>query len=698
MPSRTPFLLNASWETTSPYTWALTQKYVSEDSGVLLTRAEHAGLGITVHQYAHVLPGKDVLVHRFVLERTADSPVENLSLIYYENFAPCLQKQEMVPLGCWSNDAQNDFAVLYDSRRDALIHFLPEQADYTPLEPLVSGGALPTQEVVDAWIEEIDKTFGSGIYTAVGGDTDSTGHQCGADSQTRCKTERFPRPEDAFPDALDGSLSGSSVAACQANAALAFPLEFDVDGRAEASVYVAFSNTADAAFSLLQETRKIPAVEHMEITDRWWGDWIGRAILPRSDDPALRAFSKRALITLKIYSDRDSGATVDSIQPPWQVWPLDAGDHAFALDLAGYHDMAEKENLFLSRVQRKEEGSLPFGPFPAGSLAEAYYADGTLAAPIPFILSWTSRTVWSWWTHAQFIEDSCDRRMYLQRVYLSIRPAAEMLAACKDESNNLPCPASCSETFEPSQSLWDAAGVHLALDSAVQAGRLMGEGEAVLGRWRERAEELQEAILSSGDRGDEECELWWGWPSRVRPSDDSSAQKLMDVLWRKVEPGIAKEADVTGIFYSGGHLTALARAWRGDPEKMERLDRALRVFTVEAPTPGTLHLGDDLLIVTDGGGERRYLNVTSTPNAFSSTNVFIAAMAFHNPERFDALDEPVTQAECAGGCSCRAVGAVSGAPPVLDAGGALAGLFLLVAFFVVARRPPRKARPSGVSP
>ncbi len=81
-------------------------------------------------------------------ERAPESPVSELSLLFYENLAPCQKKTEMVPLGCWTGDADGDFAVAYSSTRDALIHFVPQSAQERDarigsLEALSDGAGSP---------------------------------------------------------------------------------------------------------------------------------------------------------------------------------------------------------------------------------------------------------------------------------------------------------------------------------------------------------------------------------------------------------------------------------------------------------------------------------------------------------------------------------------------------------------------------
>src|SRR5262249_29657316 len=60
--------------------------------------------------------------------------------------------------------------------------------------------------------------------------------------------------ENAYTDAQDGRLSGSPLAACQANAALARHLRFR-GSKATTTLYVAVGGTRDEAYGLLREAR-----------------------------------------------------------------------------------------------------------------------------------------------------------------------------------------------------------------------------------------------------------------------------------------------------------------------------------------------------------------------------------------------------------------------------------------------------------
>ena len=79
-------------------TWEHLQYYDSEDSNILVTVFINYSLGISVENYSFVLPDKDVLVSRYVFKKSSNSKIKDIKFFYYENLAPCLQKNKFFPL------------------------------------------------------------------------------------------------------------------------------------------------------------------------------------------------------------------------------------------------------------------------------------------------------------------------------------------------------------------------------------------------------------------------------------------------------------------------------------------------------------------------------------------------------------------------------------------------------------------------
>ena len=386
--------------------WVHTQRYSADDSNVLVDTAVNAALGLTVTGYHFVLPDRNVLVNDYVVTRAAGSSVRGGTLMFYTNFAPTKNQLAYFPIADWGLDFQNDFAVVYDRRERALLHFVPDGTGSYPknfaiVNPILQqppATRLGVQKAVNAMVRGLTAP---GVYIAVGARHRDNGFQAGFDTDPLCAHQSvladatitaFQLPpafdalarslfecdhivsdpngtlgacraangwtysaSSAYDDAQDGHLSRSPIAACQANGALARRLHFRA-GAARATFYVAVGGTRDEAYALLDQARLDDPTAQRTATDAWWANWLAPAHLPDTDDPLVTAFAKRSLIVVRTATDNASGAIVASIntQSPYgEDWPRDGSFINYALDLAGYADLVSRHNRFYARVQRK---------------------------------------------------------------------------------------------------------------------------------------------------------------------------------------------------------------------------------------------------------------------------------------------------------------------------------------------------------
>jgi len=635
----------------NPY-WSLEQTYLTEDSNVLVTRFLHPGLGLKATQYDFVLPDKDVLVRHYLIEKLSGSAVTSASFIYYENLAPGLTKVDGYPIH--QNDSGNDFAVAYSSERQVLLHFITSKRNLSILDPLL-GKSSASQSEVDNFIEGLQE---DGKYIAIGSETPPSGHQCGRDDFTPCTKDTgwVNQPQGAFTNITTtaGALSGSSIAGCQADAALSYPMTFNDLNSAEFTIFFTFAETAQEALTLLDEARSTPYKEHLASTEELWKKWLSTAALPKTSDPQVIKFSKRTLISLKMGQDRDSGAIVASIalQPNYgEDWSRDGSFFNLALDIAGYHKLVTKHNLFYAQVQRKKTVSLA----PAGSWDTNYYADGRIGMVVPpFEIDETGFALWTLVSHAKFIDDPCERSGYLKEVYPSVRLAAELLRTCKDPTNNLQCRANEDDNQAFTQTLHGAVTTYLGLVSAVEAGRVLGESLDVVEGWRARAEELKAIILSSYDPSEKRFVKYLGgrggywliWPARVLPENDPRIQDQAEHLYKNdLLPGLLKQT--SGFGYINELALALTKAWKGNPSMEQRVQDALRICFYELPTPGTDLLGEvEIVEDLDGDGIPEFQNRVAMPHIWKQTINYLFAMAAFSPEVFDRVEAPLEKAAC----------------------------------------------------
>src|SRR5439155_8595053 len=222
----------------------------------------------------------------------------------------------------------------------------------------------------------------------------------------------------------------------------------------------------------------------------FWSSWLAPAALPATDDADRLRLAKRALLSLAVGRDRNTGAIVASIasQPPYNLdWPRDGAFIDYALEVAGYHDWAEQHRRFYAQIQRQHDGDDTNGGHDAfaGSFAMNYYADGKPGGPIPLEIDEVGLTLWLWYEHAKWI-GAPDQ--YLDSIWPQLSRAADLLVNCRD-SIGLQCSQNEDDDFDDRVTLHGAIPVSLGLSSAARAANFLHE-DAAARRWAGRADEL----------------------------------------------------------------------------------------------------------------------------------------------------------------------------------------------------------------
>lgn len=691
--------------------WTHEQRYSGETSDVAVTEMSHAGLGLRVTAWNFILPDRDVLVNHYRVRRDAGSPVRRAKIVFYTNFNPTMNRLAFFPVADWGLDFQNDFAVVYDAHERALLHFLPASAqsyphDFSIVNPLLQAPPEGRRPLRLAAAQLAQSLTEPGVYIAVGARRRDHGFQCGFDDADICTHQSaiadrtitaFQLPplfdaiarslfvcnrivtdpdgplascrttngwthtaESAYADAADGKLSGSPIAACQANAALVRRLHFR-QGEAAATFYVAVGGTRDEAYGLLRSVRAgdtSPEAQQAE-TETWWADFLAPAKLPDTTDPEVLAFARRSLIVMRTATDNASGGIVASVntEPPYgQDWPRDGAFINYALDIAGYTDIVSRHNRFYARVQRKEPGPWsmlysfppcdPLNPIypncvPAGTYETNYYTDPDEVVPgdpVSFEIDEAGLGVWTMWDHYQYLTNPADAAQYLADICPSIELGAVNLAACKDPSNNLQCFANEDDNIPLTQGLQGAETVLLALRSAIAAAPACGFDAGDVATWQTRAAELEQAILDNffvatpsphfeGGRA-----AWLIWPLGYLPPDDPVMLSHAEYLRQQsIDPILSRTAE-RGT-YNAQELLVRAQLFRqlGDATALAETQDQVKFFIHNLTTAGTLHLSESYgLVNVDLNGDGvspDYWPENDVPHVWEHAYLYAAAMA-----------------------------------------------------------------------
>lgn len=670
--------------------WTHRQGYAGDASAVLVTEHARADLGLRVRVEALAEAERDVLAMRYEVSRAPGSPVVGATFLFFENLDPANDRIPYLPLQDQLFDPRNDFAALYHAGRGAVVHFRP-----ATLDPDYARGFLgASQAELDAWADSgaLDAHFGDearNVHIAVGLDRAPSAHQVGIQTN----------PTDAYADAADGALSGAGLAVGLASAALAAPLDLTGEGDA-VRVLLAHAHTALGALDLLEEARGRPHEAMVAASDAWWRDYLAPAPVPNVADPGIRAFARRAVISLRQGYATESGAIVASIatQPPYALhWPRDGFFFAHALDAIGHPELAERSHRFVAAAARdcaarsgpvcENEPQIEglFGLLAGrpidwpldGTWDMNYYSDGAPGGPLLFEIDNAGLTVWGFWDHATFLPEA-ERERFLcgsateTGVWPAMRKAALGLAACRDADSGLQCYAMEDDNPVPTRGLQGAVTVWMALKGAALAGEVCGEDPAVVATIADRRDELAAAIEANflETEGPDApyypgggAAAWLLWPAEF-PMSEEVRDNTARALFRRLEEVARKE--VVGSSYDSKTTLALARiGWdTGDPEA--NLDWALRTLAAELPSPGARHLGEVYLAGDfDGDGETEWAQRTALPHLWNQSLLYLSLLA-----KYGAAPPEAAGGGSGGGCGCTTVGA-GGASPALESLGAL---------------------------
>lgn len=503
--------------------WTFAQTLPLSPAPIIETTCERANSELTVKQTTFVHHADDILLLHVSVSGAKESDV----LCFYANFAPTTRLVPEIPVADWLFDVSNAFAVFASGDPLRIYHFRPERPgarDWERLREAVSKGTLP-RDAVD---------FGAGTWIAY---------------------------------------QAATPAAAQAgDSALAFALGSGSEPF-ETWVRVAFGKTREQVDALLDGMKDAAFTELAAVTAAHWQERLRAAAPSPTGDPS----SANCLTTLLELTDRSSGAVVESpvAYPPLA---LDSPRQAYwttrALDLAGFHDIAERHTTFFANAVRTTDSP----GAPAGSVPAALYTDGTQAIPELALdagaAAWVLAAIGQ---HAQFLEDSA-RKAYLESIWATAERCAEFLAAWTAESAATPLLSFDPERYReaPAQDVLPIA--FMGLESALEIAAALGIPAPP--EWRKQKQELNVLLLARYARqvpGETQQEpfppgLAETLDRVLPPSEERDARWLAQLEQAQGKRALQLLCDLT-------------LAWRSKPEKLAKL-RPLREPTI-AKTPET---------------------------------------------------------------------------------------------------------------
>jgi glucoamylase len=510
------------WLTDSP--WNRTQQYV-KDTNVLLTSFENAQAKLSVAATDFVLPDANVLVRNFVFRNTGVNDTF-LRFFYYNDLA--------------ISESNIDDAAYYLEKDDAIVHY--------------------------------KRNF----YFLYGGTSKSSGHQCGVHGES----------SDAFRDIYDSRLSGGSLVLYDGTRDVDSCLSWDIgilrpDESKALSVFVVMGPNEKEVLTVLEEKRQTKFQELLKKTEDFWTNWVKKLKHDFKDD-ILNRLVNRSLLVLKLLTDQNHGGIIAApcMEPEYRFcWPRDATYVAYALDLCGFHDEAEKFYHWCRRAQE-----------PEGGLYQRYYIEARIRGPC-----WSSQidevatVIWGIGKHFDLTGD----RSFIESMWVMIEKASDFICKNIDSNTGLAQSVGLWEERFGSHSYSNAA-IYSALKTSAKIGKLLGKNSKWQ-KWHSTAETVKSSLLrlawsAHNDRfmktfnpEDESVDvslLGLVFPFEVLPADDDRIKRTALAIERAFRYKAGGIGRYSADFYYGGNPWILGPLWLAlyyeklkDRKKMEQLIR-----------------------------------------------------------------------------------------------------------------------------
>ncbi len=520
--------------------WSTQHEYTGDWPPVIRSTSALRDSPIRVVRTLVVHPDRDVFASRITISGYENEP----PLQWSAHFAPCTSNYPEMPLADWYDDTRNGFAAFAQGGGDEVTHFRPRApgiSEWARAEALVAG-----QEPFDTWLD-----FGAGVWIVQGTAAEVTGFHLG--SGVADLSEDLRRQELGQHSAVGTPYSTQRM----------LP-EARGDGGVGASVFVAIgASLADARESL----RWAAALGYDRFMDEV-GESVGNPSDASADSPNdttdFARLMDRLRTLLLVMQDRQTGAIVRSpaAQPPLaRDWPRHALWMTYALDLAGFHDRAERHCLFLAqRIRRLHRRGMPVGSMPA-----TLYADGVPASPHVLLdLEAPPGMIMAMLMHARILSAE-ERDTFLAAIWPTVRLSGDFLASWMDARDGSPLHSFDLAQRHDSQSFDRLVATRAGIGQALEIADLAGEDAPE--SWARRKAQLDVLLVNNLANLDDP------WPVDARlPFTITDSEYVLDSIFEgAVSARLEALPELHGI-QAAQVLAELAMLYRGDAANLTQLE------------------------------------------------------------------------------------------------------------------------------
>jgi glucoamylase len=280
----------------------------------------------------------------------------------------------------------------------------------------------------------------------------------------------FRGAEGTWRDAEDGLLSEGAITEGSVDSTIGRTLHVEAFDVAEMFYWIAAGASYQEVSKLTELVHARGPYELIRRTHDFWRAWVNKSETDFGNLPTevVRLY-KRSLLIVRTQIDNggailaanDSDVTLRATDHYSYLWPRDGALVAYALDLAGYHNLPRAFFDLCGKIIN-----------PEGYFLQKYNADGSVASGwhaswdpytkqrlMPIQEDETALVLWALWNHYDEFRDIEFARMLYRPL---IKRAADFMVQFRDEETKLP---------SPSWNLWeDRRGIHTFTCATVVGG------------------------------------------------------------------------------------------------------------------------------------------------------------------------------------------------------------------------------------
>ncbi|MDF0675185.1 MAG: glycoside hydrolase family 15 protein [Nitrospira sp.] len=317
--------------------------------------------------------------------------------------------------------------------------------------------------------------------------------------QWACGHKEVNNLKGTWKDAEDGLLSGNPIAQGSVDSTIAVHLIVPAHAAKTAYYWLAVGSNFDEVTRLNRSVRHRGPWTFIDRTASYWQLWLDAHRPDFADLPVeICRLYCLSLLIIRTQIDNDGAivAANDSdiaseVRDTYSyMWPRDGAMVAYALDLAGFLEVARPFYLFCDRVLTKE-GYLLHKYNPDGTLASSWHPwvrDGRKELPIQE--DETALVLWALWNRFETWKNV----EYIKPLYRSlIVRAADFMANYRDAATGLPL--SSYDLWEERRGVlgFTCGAVWGGLIAAARFANAFGE-EALAGRYTGAADQIKEGV------------------------------------------------------------------------------------------------------------------------------------------------------------------------------------------------------------